>query len=163
MGCSDVREAPTNAVYSVDTDFKLQYVSESLVQITGYSMLELEGVSWDFLHGKNTDIDAVKRIRDGMLDGGGAINETLLYYTKHGESSFWARLSMHPYNPHTDHSSSPSFMVSFSVITTPEAMLRNHRGNMKTQRISPLICYVPHHELNTKQPVCREFGTFKAW
>lgn len=75
-------------------DNPIVYASPSFERMTGYSPEEARGRNCRFLQGKETNPDAIARLRRATLDGR-AVTVELLNYRKDG-SAFWNALSVSP-------------------------------------------------------------------
>ncbi len=75
-------------------DQPLTYVNQSFEQMTGYSSDEITGQNCRFLQGKDTDPEAVAKIRDA-IDRKTSCNVTVLNYRANGEP-FWNDLRLSP-------------------------------------------------------------------
>jgi PAS domain S-box-containing protein len=84
-----------NAVIITDKDGRIEWVNDSFVRISGYSLNEVLGKKpGTFLQGANTDPAEVDRIRTSVRDGVSVIAE-LINYHKSG-APYWIRLEVQP-------------------------------------------------------------------
>ena len=75
-------------------DAPLIYVNRGFENLTGYTKADVIGRNCRFLQGKDTDREAVRRIREA-IDNGTPLLIDLLNYRKDG-TPFWNRLSLRP-------------------------------------------------------------------
>jgi PAS domain S-box-containing protein len=76
-------------------DTILVYVNPAFERLTGYSLDDIMYQDCRFLQGKETDLDAVKVIRDA-IDDQAPVRTVLKNYRKDG-SEFWNELSVTPF------------------------------------------------------------------
>lgn len=76
-------------------DTILVYVNPAFERLTGYSLDDIMYQDCRFLQGKETDVDAVKVIRDA-IDDQAPVRTVLKNYRKDG-SEFWNELSVTPF------------------------------------------------------------------
>lgn len=84
VGIFDVREEP----------FPLVYVNGGFERQTGYAKEEVLGQSARFIHGPNTDMETVEKIRESFREGREYVTD-LLSYKKDG-STYWNRVTLTP-------------------------------------------------------------------
>ena len=70
------------------------FVNNSFTEITGYHSDEVLGKSFQFLFGKETDMDLIRKV-DNLLREAEPISEEFLYYKKDG-TPFWSELVIQP-------------------------------------------------------------------
>src|ERR1041385_2729528 len=78
-----------------DKDDKIEWVNETYVQITGYSLEEAIGKSPDFMRGPETDKIAGKRITDRKKNNPQPFHDSILNYRKDG-TKVWMQIHVTP-------------------------------------------------------------------
>lgn len=89
-----VAEKTDNAVIITDKNRKIEWVNEGFTRITGYEYSEAIGKKPNFMQGKDTDKNKVKRIGN-KLDKKKQVYAELVNYRKNGDR-FWVELNIQP-------------------------------------------------------------------
>ena len=87
-------EASNDLVLITDPSFRIEYVNQAFVNVTGYEPDEVLGRHPDFLQGRKTPGNALDRLRATMR-AGRAVRAELVNYRKDG-TPFWIDLSVVP-------------------------------------------------------------------
>jgi len=87
-------EASNDLVLITDPSFRIEYVNQAFVNVTGYEPDEVLGRHPDFLQGRKTPGNALDRLRATMR-AGHAVRAELVNYRKDG-TPFWIDLSVVP-------------------------------------------------------------------
>lgn len=84
-----------NAVVITDSTGAIEYVNRGFTKMTGYDLSEIKGKKpGDFLQGKNTDLETVRRLGKAIAENK-VIYEEILNYHKRGDA-YWISLSISP-------------------------------------------------------------------
>lgn len=83
-----------NGVMITDSNGMIEWVNESFLLMTGYSLDEVKGKKSNFLQGKDSDPHTIKRISD-QIKKKAFISEEIINYTKSGKQ-FWCKLDISP-------------------------------------------------------------------
>lgn len=89
---AEVVERIYNLVVIIDVSYKVTWVNQAFINFTGYSYEEVVGNSIDFLHGPDTDLETLERMREVLKQEQFYVFE-VLNYTKAGEE-FWVEVSI---------------------------------------------------------------------
>ncbi|KAJ8649913.1 hypothetical protein MRB53_002936 [Persea americana] len=101
-------------------DMPIVYASDAFIKLTGYSKHEVLGRNCRFLQGPNTDVEAIRQIREG-IETAQSCTVHILNYRKDG-SSFWNFLHISPVR-------NASGKVAFYVgVQIDEDSKDDHRG-----------------------------------
>ena len=91
---SIVASKTDSIVIITDANLKIEWVNQSFVRRTGYSLKEVIGQTPRLLQGADTDKATIERIRKAMRENR-SVTEELLNYTKHGEK-YWVKVNINP-------------------------------------------------------------------
>jgi PAS domain S-box-containing protein len=83
-----------NAVMITDKDGRIEWVNQSFIMLTGYTLDEIKGRKSDFLQGPETDLETLSRI-SAKLKAQEFISEEIINYTKTG-NKMWLKLDIAP-------------------------------------------------------------------
>ena len=89
---AEVVERICNLVVIMDAAYKVTWVNQAFINFTGYTFEEVVGNSIDFLHGPDTDIETLDKIREVLKQEQFYVFE-LLNYTKAREE-YWVEVSI---------------------------------------------------------------------
>ena len=89
---AEVVERICNLVVIIDASYNIIWVNQAFVNFTGYSFEEAVGNPIDFLHGPDTDLETLKKIREVSKIEQFNVFE-VLNYTKAGEA-YWVEVSI---------------------------------------------------------------------
>jgi PAS domain S-box-containing protein len=89
-----VASAASNAVVITDKNGLIEWVNDSFVKLTGYTLEEVKGRGLNFLEGSETDQAIVRRIAS-RLEKRQLVSEEIINYAKSGHK-FWLKLDIAP-------------------------------------------------------------------
>jgi PAS domain S-box-containing protein len=91
---SHVASKTDNGVMITDADQKIEWVNESFVRMTGYTLEEIKGNTFNILKGPETDL-TVDRWMNRKIQQGESFSGELINYSKSGRK-YWLKLSIAP-------------------------------------------------------------------
>jgi PAS domain S-box-containing protein len=91
---SFVASKTDNSVMITDDRARIEWVNESFVKMTGYTLEEVKGRKPDFLRGPETDMAMVKWM-DTRFKSGESVTGEIINYSKAGRK-YWLKLSISP-------------------------------------------------------------------
>ncbi len=109
-------------------DHPMIYVNRHFLKLTGYALADCIGMNCRFLQGKETDANAVQRVRDSINKRQFARIE-ILNYRKDG-ASFWNELNLFPV---LDPAGTP---LHFVAMQFPADKKRQHKKKILKELIS---------------------------
>jgi PAS domain S-box-containing protein len=89
-----VADNTSSVVIITDAEIKIQWVNKAFTDVTGYTLKEALGKDPSFLHGPETDIQALKKIYKRLTDKKGFSAE-ILNYSKSGRK-YWMQINTTP-------------------------------------------------------------------
>lgn len=110
-----------NLVVITDAEEKIEWVNESFVKLTGYTLEEVIGKTPRILQGPETDRFVLDRIQK-QLKAGESVSEELLNYSKDGRQ-YWLRININPV--FNNEGQLTKFIAVESDITTQKVYERN--------------------------------------
>lgn len=85
----------SSVIIITDPELKIQWVNKAFTDVTDYAFEEVFGKDPSFLHGKETDSKAVKKIYKNLLEKK-KISAEILNYSKSGEK-YWMQVNVSPF------------------------------------------------------------------
>lgn len=89
---AEVIDRVSNMVVVSDPGGIIMWVNQAFEDFTGYTLKEVIGRSYDFLHGPKTEVDVLPEIQESIRVSGCATAE-FLHYTKEG-AEYWVEISI---------------------------------------------------------------------